>query len=463
MKSQPKAVLSAFFALALLSAVSSAQNSSAQSSYGVLYVGNGITAWPGTDIGAQINAAVAALPSGGGHIHVVAGNYSFSTPILLQGKPVTLECDAGTFGNRPLAAATQLTYTGTGSSIAVTVGGSNLNQVIGCTLIGPGKGGSTVGLLVGGQNVGFSAIQSTFAMNDISGFGTGLQFGNNSFIDTFINNHIHDNGTQLNVPASIVQFGENITFLGGHFAGGMPFSNSCVNIQKAGSLHFIGVSFNQCGLMLSAPANAVIDFISDHFENSVGADSGGYITIGASVNLIKVNFNGGDFYEGPPGGLIAFIEDMSTVNNNGNSFSILGTQFLPHEPIPIIKFTGSAVCCQQASIRDFMPGRNVSSPFSGTWYGTIFEYAGTITTSGVAAIGGLNQRGADNFAGVSTCSSHTKAISLPRKYASQPVILVFDETTNGGASLSAKSTSGFTVSCTGASDIFDWQVIGNPK
>jgi hypothetical protein len=74
----------------------------------------------------------------------------------------------------------------------------------------------------------------------------------------------------------------------------------------------------------------------------------------------------------------------------------------------------------------------------------------------------LNQFAANTFAGVSACSSSTKAITFTA-FTSQPVILVFDESTKGGANLSAKSTSGFTVSCTGASDIFDWQVIGNPN
>ena len=32
-----------------------------------------------------------------------------------------------------------------------------------------------------------------------------------------------------------------------------------------------------------------------------------------------------------------------------------------------------------------------------------------------------------------------------------------------GANLSAKSTSGFNVSCTGATDAFYWIVIGNPS
>ena len=97
-----------------------------------------------------------------------------------------------------------------------------------------------------------------------------------------------------------------------------------------------------------------------------------------------------------------------------------------------------------------------------------------LTASNVVASGNLTAAGslttysqlqvvANQYAGSTACVSSTKAISLPITYANQPAILVFDETTKGGANLTAKSTSGFTVSCSGASDVFDWMVVGNPN
>jgi hypothetical protein len=44
-----------------------------------------------------------------------------------------------------------------------------------------------------------------------------------------------------------------------------------------------------------------------------------------------------------------------------------------------------------------------------------------------------------------------------------PVILVFDESTKGGPSLTAKSSSSFTVSCWGPDHAFNWLAIGNPN
>lgn len=75
----------------------------------------------------------------------------------------------------------------------------------------------------------------------------------------------------------------------------------------------------------------------------------------------------------------------------------------------------------------------------------------------------FNQGATNHFAGVSACVSGTMTIPLPITYHSQPSILVFDETTAGGIKLSAKSRSSFTVSCTGATDAFDWVVVGNPN
>jgi len=78
--------------------------------------------------------------------------------------------------------------------------------------------------------------------------------------------------------------------------------------------------------------------------------------------------------------------------------------------------------------------------------------------------GHMNQSSANSdFAGVSACSSGAQTIVFLNVYSSTPVIMIFDETTHGGASLSAKSASSFAVICTGASDAFDYIVVGNPN
>jgi hypothetical protein len=64
---------------------------------------------------------------------------------------------------------------------------------------------------------------------------------------------------------------------------------------------------------------------------------------------------------------------------------------------------------------------------------------------------------------VLTCAAGTASWTFALAYTSTPVILVSDETTAGGARVSAKSNTGFTVTCTGATDVVDYFVIGNPN
>jgi hypothetical protein len=78
--------------------------------------------------------------------------------------------------------------------------------------------------------------------------------------------------------------------------------------------------------------------------------------------------------------------------------------------------------------------------------------------------GHFNQASSNSdIAGTLSCSGGTKMVTFTAAFTSTPVIIVSDETTAGGARVSAHSTSGFTVTCTGATDAFDYLVIGNPN
>jgi hypothetical protein len=67
--------------------------------------------YPGSDIGAQVNAAIAASPATGGIVFIPAGSYTYSTGIVIN-KPIWLT-GAGAY-------STRLTYTGSGDAIRVT-------------------------------------------------------------------------------------------------------------------------------------------------------------------------------------------------------------------------------------------------------------------------------------------------------------------------------------------------------
>ena len=112
------------------------------------------TQFSGADIGAQINAAYAALPATGGVIYVPRGTYSFSTEIEITtaDKPAIIECAPG--------GATQLTYTGsTGTSTTFNVEDSAAPStqqlalgIRGCWFYGQDIDHNNTGLEVGGTN-----------------------------------------------------------------------------------------------------------------------------------------------------------------------------------------------------------------------------------------------------------------------------------------------------------------------
>jgi hypothetical protein len=85
----------------------------------------------GADMGAKVNAAIAAMPAGGGTVRIPAGSYSFSTTIKLTRPGQHLVCDAGA----------TLQYSGSGDAILVDPSaGGNLEIDIdgegGCKLLG---------------------------------------------------------------------------------------------------------------------------------------------------------------------------------------------------------------------------------------------------------------------------------------------------------------------------------------
>jgi Right handed beta helix region len=100
--------------------------------------------FPGTDIGAKANAAIAAMPVAGGTVHISAGDYSFATTIKLTRPGQHLTCDAGT----------TLHYTGNGDAILLDPArGAGLDLDIdgegGCQLLGTAAAQNGIHLLPG--------------------------------------------------------------------------------------------------------------------------------------------------------------------------------------------------------------------------------------------------------------------------------------------------------------------------
>jgi hypothetical protein len=312
--------------------------------------------FPGSDMGGQLLNAAAALPATGGYLYPARGNYSIATAVnfSFSTKSVTVMCQRGDsqgIGTTPVGATT-FTYSGKGAFFTFdTQGHSGMN---GCTLVGPDgiTGATAIGVQIGGGlNNG---IFDNFTHNDVSGFGNGgLVFGRSAYIAVFQEDTIHDNGPNggknVFVPNSAIDFGENITFLGGILSNkAAPFSTTCVNIQRSGDIHFMSVSFDHCGVTADA-LNVQVYFSDDHVEDSGGPTPLPFIQLGPNCSFCYLDWRGGYIREDFPSTRTDFFEDNSTVTNVNNQISITSGVMVAAQNTPQLVLINHT-CCDQVSV-----------------------------------------------------------------------------------------------------------------
>jgi hypothetical protein len=289
-----------------------------------------------------------------------------------------------------------------------------------------------------------------------------VQFGFNTWRDTIFESVIASNTTGVSMPANVT--------------GNNPKSNSGENITLLNSS-----VLNNCGVGLFVGSGLLADFnlvnTSFDFNHSWAVQNGtafsqnavslvnGYIVQPSQwiQNYGRMNLDGVYATDGSLSGEVGYL-----IDNQGDNLTVTGGQFFNG---------GSGTTLNPAGVGSVWLGALVTPGLTGPVVGLIDRWGnagfGALTASSAVVSGAvlgttlsgdiLNQNAPDRLAGTSACSYGTKAISFSANYSSQPVILLFDETTAGGVKLSAKSTSGFTATCTEASDVFDWIVIGNPN
>jgi hypothetical protein len=213
--------------------------------------------FPGADIGAKVNAAIAALGANGGRVFIPSGSYSQSTTIV---KPRNVSLvGAGAY-------STTLTFTpSTGWAVVITDSfGASINypegELADLSLVGPGSGSTTGGIYLGGSDsgtfngvaspsVGISPVgnygdhQNINRVRVFNGFGVGWQMGENTWSCTMFQCLFSNNGVSAYVGGSTGEnSGENICFIG------CRFQNSTIGLQSADSnqtdVHCIGCSFD---------------------------------------------------------------------------------------------------------------------------------------------------------------------------------------------------------------------------
>jgi hypothetical protein len=288
------------------------------------------------DIGAQINAAAAALPVNGGEIKVQTQSngqcYSFTVPILIT-TPIILK------GDGP---ATCLNYTGGGTAVTFSgnVGsfgvpglrpdGFGLRDL---TLQGSGVGNGQTGLAIGGPNnsVGFYGSGLT-----ITNFGLGLQFNRGVWNFKMEHSAFWMNAQSVFWPSNDVFGGENVefdsvTFLGSTFVNSVEFNDGATGVvSNLNNLTFVSCNFDSAQLVLNNGAGS-IRLYAPHFENAgVGSGADPFVRISAFTAASDVVMDGPDFYNDqsspyPPsfieldGEPIVTITQMRSVNLDGTT------------------------------------------------------------------------------------------------------------------------------------------------
>jgi len=300
----------------------------------------------GADLGAQINAAYAALPASGGNILIPAGNFNVSTPIVIgTTKQAYLTCLAGS--SSAAGGDSVLTWTpSSGTMLTLNARGTNLS---GCVLNGPGGTNTAIGVVLGGSNTDiFGDMRDTY----IAGFHVGLEILSNTYIDTFDNVNVANNDTNILIPSGVGDMGENFSFTGGSFAmNGGPsavFSKTCVNIMHGSELHFNSVSFDQCGIDMNAD-QVQVTLTAPHFEDSSNGGSIPFVTMDTACQQCSLNSYGGLWLEDIASARASFISVASTVSNTALAVNLFGGQFIPGEALTQIALDSSACCASGSS------------------------------------------------------------------------------------------------------------------
>lgn len=299
----------------------------------VLHVG-GAMLWAG-DIGAQINAAYAALPSNGGTIVIdppVSGStYDFTTPIVFAtaGKIVQL------VGMSPAGAnsteGVSLNYTPT-SGAAITLdyatniaspssGFSNINLVNNGCATRAGCGGSAIGINNGTTNDGDAG--ATYLNVGVQGFAIGYQAHHSP-------NEVDQNwiAPSFRYNAIALKIGGNLTE---HFLGGTFVANDQVVVSSTSDggseLYFVTPNiFDNTGV-----AGPIFDYTGGGTVSSLEMTGAHLETCGTGggcsphfiAGALNLVMTGGIFEQDASSGTCDWMVNPTT---NGTVWTIVGTK-----------------------------------------------------------------------------------------------------------------------------------------
>lgn len=331
----------------------------------------------GSDCGAQINNAYAALPAAGGTIWVHS-SCSFATPVVFGvANKIAILQGSG--------AATVLTYTGTTGTAVTLNNGRNFDlstSIRDLVITGPGSGTAAVGVQMGGSQ---GCVGCSIEHTVIQAFGTGLKYADNTWVTSVSQTMIRANGVNVLIPSGMTEAGENVQFDHVTFADApAPHTNS-VWVQGGGQeVDFTDCSFDQVQLRIGngSTSAAQINIKGSHFENPNFAVSGSvpydYLTVdNHNGNLVRIS----DSY---------FLQDNSAAGQtkfasfNGGKIVLHGIGMFTPGSAPMTNFAtvANAVNVDFFSFSDL--SGNVTGPLlGGTTTGYVSMFTGANPGSNV--------------------------------------------------------------------------------
>jgi len=409
----------------------------------------------GSEIGAWTNSAIAVI--GCGEVYIPAGTYTQTTSIV---KPRCVKLHGAS------ARSTILEWIRkTGAAVIMGDGVVDNFAAEGAledlTLVGPGASTKTCGIYLGGSDgtgcAPPTAIDprtnqddhdninrvSIYKSSPAGAFGVGIQWGYNAWSNTIFESDIAFNGTGIYVPHTLTATGENLSIISSAIQNNVGIglqigTGNNVNFTLVStSLDYNGSWAVQNG---TAPTENAVSLVNCYIaQRSRWLQNYGY------MNLSGVYAN-----DAADSGILGYL-----IDNEAAFFTSMGGQFYNSGKGAILNPQGVPSTWIAPLVTS--PGANGFTPTQ-----TYIDRLGDLATNSLYT-SHFNQYAANQVAGTSACSSGTQTIAFPGQFASSPAVVLFDETTKGGISLTGKGTWGFIVSCAGASDVFDWIVIGNPN
>lgn len=355
----------------------------------------------GADIGAQINAAYAALPSTGGRIFVPAGTYSFTTPIVFgtNHKVVNLYCASGGGASNQAVGGTTLIYTATtGTSTTFNtndyiVGGAGIDN---CNI--QGTNGTTARITAGVYFGGANGAFANYLRNvNINGFGTGVVYGSNTSFALIDSSTIHFNGRNISEPDTAGANGENMRIINSVIAdsnnqAGGATDRFCIYIQESGNVQWqiINSSIDDCEYYVDqfgGEAN-VHTFSNVHFE-SPNLDDYRFITVIDSASTVTITTLGGDFMNDVVAGISSYMTGTANWNFFGTVFDVNNN--VSGATTNIVTTASTASTFNWSGISTGNPATTYvygTVPFSPSGYGTGYTFGPTFNIG--PATGGKN-------------------------------------------------------------------------